>query len=68
MELVTDRETKTPAPDRVKALLEATKKEGLLVGVGGMHGQTIRIGPSMLITADEMEEALTRLANACDSI
>ena len=50
MELVQSRSTKAPAPQKVKALLEATKKEGLLVGVGGMDGQTIRIGPSMLIT------------------
>ncbi|MEM8488904.1 MAG: aspartate aminotransferase family protein, partial [Bacteroidota bacterium] len=68
IELVKDRDSKVPAPDRVKALLEATKKEGLLVGVGGMHGQTIRIGPSLLITEAEMNEALTRLANACDRV
>lgn len=65
MELVHDRATKTPAPEKVKALLEATKKEGLLVGVGGLDGQTIRIGPSMLITEDEMSEALQRLDRAC---
>lgn len=65
MELVHDRSTKEPAPQKVKALLEATKKEGLLVGVGGLDGQTIRIGPSMLITEDEMNEALQRLDRAC---
>ncbi len=68
MELVKDRTSKEPAPERVKALLEATKKEGLLVGVGGMHGQTIRIGPSLLISEAEMNEALSRLANACDVV
>ena len=68
MELVTDRNSKTPAPEKVRALLEATKAEGLLVGVGGLHGQTIRIGPSMLITETEMQEAIDKLARACTQI
>ena len=68
MELVQDRTSKTPAPEKVKALLEATKAEGLLVGVGGLHGQTIRIGPSLLITEAEMNEALERLERACSKI
>lgn len=68
MELVQDRTSKTPAPEKVKALLEATKSEGLLVGVGGLHGQTIRIGPSLLITETEMSEALERLSTACAKI
>ncbi len=65
MELVQDRKSKLPAPDRVKALLEAAKTEGLLIGVGGLYGQTIRFGPSMLITEEEVAEALRRLDRAC---
>ncbi len=65
MELVQDRNSKLPAPDRTKALLEAAKSEGLLIGLGGLHGQTIRLGPSMLITEDEVAEALRRLDLAC---
>lgn len=68
MELVKDRISKEPAPNRVKALLEAAKAEGLLLGVGGLHGQTIRIGPSMLITEAEVDEALSRLNRACAAI
>jgi len=65
LELVEDRVTKAPASQKTKALLEAAKKEGLLIGAGGLHGQVIRIGPSMLITEAEMAEALARLERAC---
>jgi 4-aminobutyrate aminotransferase len=65
LELVEDRRTKAPAPARAKRLLEAAKAEGLLVGVGGLHDQVIRMGPSLLITADEVDDALGRLERAC---
>jgi 4-aminobutyrate aminotransferase-like enzyme len=65
LELVKDRDSAEPDPARAKALLEATKVEGLLVGTGGMHGHVIRLGPSLLITEDETAEALTRLEKAC---
>jgi 4-aminobutyrate aminotransferase len=65
LELVEDRRTKAPATARAKRLLEAAKAEGLLVGVGGLHDQVIRMGPSLLITADEVDDALGRLERAC---
>ncbi len=68
LELVQDRGTKEPAPQRAKALLEAAKDEGLLVGVGGLHGQVIRIGPSLLITEAEVAEGLDRLGRACERV
>ncbi len=65
MELVEDPESKAPSPRRAAALLEASREEGLLVGLGGLHGQVARIGPSLLITGEEVAEALSRLARAC---
>jgi len=65
MELVEDRTTKAPSPRRARALLEAAKEEGLLVGAGGLNGHVIRIGPSLLITEEEVAEALARLQRAC---
>lgn len=65
LELVEDRESQAPAPGRARALLEAAREEGLLVGVGGLHGQVVRTGPSMLIAEEETAEALERLARAC---
>lgn len=65
MELVDDRSTKTPGARRAKILLEATKAEGVLVGLGGLYANVLRIGPSLLITEDEIAEGLARLERAC---
>ena len=68
MELVEDRRTKTPAPGKARALLEAAKAEKLLIGLGGLHGHVIRMGPSMLVTEAEVDDALERLARACGRV
>ncbi|GBD32398.1 Diaminobutyrate--2-oxoglutarate aminotransferase [bacterium HR33] len=65
MELVDDPRKKTPSPQKAKLLLEAAKEERLLLGVGGLNGHVIRLGPSMLITEEEMDDALGRLERAC---
>ena len=49
LELVEDRRTKEPAPRRTLRLAEATRRLGLLVGKGGLHGNVVRLGPPMLI-------------------
>ena len=68
MELVEDPDTKEPSPQKTQALLEAAKSEGLLIGVGGLHGHVIRIGPSLLITEAEIDEGLERLERACHRV
>ncbi len=68
LEIVEDRNTKTPDGQRTKALLEATKDEGLLIGVGGLNGNVIRMGPSMLITESEVDDAISRLGRACHKV
>ncbi|MQA89915.1 MAG: aminotransferase class III-fold pyridoxal phosphate-dependent enzyme [Gemmatimonas sp.] len=65
LELVEDSVTKEPAPARAQAYLEATKEAGVLVGVAGLHGNVVRLAPSMLITETEVEEAIERLGRAC---
>ena len=61
LEIVKDKASAEPDMVRAKALLEATKAERLLIGLGGMHGHVIRLGPSLLITEAETAEALARL-------
>ena len=65
MELVEDPGTKEPSPRRTKALLEAAKQEGLLVGFSGLFDHVVRVAPSLLVTAQESQEALERLGRAC---
>ena len=65
LELVEDPATKEPGARLGKALLEAAREEGVLIGLGGMGGHVIRIGPSMLITREEVAEGVERLRRAC---
>lgn len=66
LELVEDRKTKKPSPEKAKALLEAAKEEKLLIGIGGLNNNVIRMGPSMLVTEAEVDDALERLRRACE--
>ncbi len=68
LELVEDRKTKVPSPTRAQAFIEATKAERLLVGIGGLYGNVIRMGPSMLATEAEIDDALGRLQRACEQV
>jgi 4-aminobutyrate aminotransferase-like enzyme len=68
IEIVEDPATKVPDKKRTAALMEATREEGLLIGQGGLHGTVIRIGPSLLITEDEMAEGIERLGRAVDRV
>ena len=65
LELVENPRTKAPSPAKARALLEATKAEGLLVGLGGLDGHVVRLGPSMLVTEAQVDDALDRLTRAC---
>ena len=61
IELVKDRATKEPAKAECAQVLETCKELGLLLGKGGLHGQTIRFSPPMCITkadADFLLEVL----------
>src|SRR6266403_1372478 len=63
IELVKDRATKEPAKAECAQVLEAAREMGLLLGKGGLQGQTIRFSPPMNITkadADFLLEVLDR--------
>lgn len=68
IEIVEDPKTKVPDMKRTAALLEATREEGVLVGQGGLNGTVIRIGPSLLITEDELAEGIEKLGRAVDRV
>jgi alanine-glyoxylate transaminase/(R)-3-amino-2-methylpropionate-pyruvate transaminase len=61
IELVKDRTTKEPATAECAQVVEIAKDLGLLLGKGGLRGQTIRFAPPMCITradADFLLEVL----------
>ena len=54
IEIVKDPVTKEPDMERTKKLMEATRDEGVLIGRVACTGHVIRLGPSLLITEEEM--------------
>jgi alanine-glyoxylate transaminase/(R)-3-amino-2-methylpropionate-pyruvate transaminase len=61
IEMVKDRATKAPASAECALVLEKARELGLLIGKGGLWGQTIRFAPPMCITqadADFLLEVL----------
>src|SRR6266478_5103453 len=63
IELVKDRQSKEPAREECAQILEACKEMGLLLGKGGLWGQTIRFSPPMCVNeqdADFLIEVLDR--------
>ena len=46
-----------PNPAAASAVLEATRRRGLLIGRGGLAGNVLRISPPLSVTADEVERA-----------
>ncbi|HZZ29356.1 MAG TPA: aspartate aminotransferase family protein [Pirellulales bacterium] len=68
VELVRDRKTKEPANTEAADVLEMCKHRGLLIGKGGLFGNTLRIKPPMCITIDDadfmvdcLDEVLTEI-------
>jgi alanine-glyoxylate transaminase/(R)-3-amino-2-methylpropionate-pyruvate transaminase len=61
VELVKDRATKEPAKSECLQILERSREMGLLIGKGGLYGQTLRIKPPLCLTladADFLVEVL----------
>ena len=52
---------KAPSPEAVARLFELTKRNGLLIGKGGLMGNVIRVTPALNVTSDQVDEALARL-------
>jgi len=55
VELVRDRKTKEPATTEAADVLELSKDRGLIIGKGGLFGNTLRIKPPMCITKDDAD-------------
>jgi 4-aminobutyrate aminotransferase-like enzyme len=55
-----------PAPELASAVLEATKRRGLLVGKGGLYGNALRIAPPLTLTPEEATEGLALLTAAIE--
>jgi 4-aminobutyrate aminotransferase len=56
--------SKDPDPGTTAAVMEEAKSNGLLIGKGGLYGNTLRIAPPLSLTEDEADEGLSLLESA----
>jgi alanine-glyoxylate transaminase/(R)-3-amino-2-methylpropionate-pyruvate transaminase len=68
VELVKDRKTKEPARDECAAVFEACRDLGLLIGKGGLWGNTLRIKPPMIFSESDADFMLAVLDEALASV
>ncbi|MCW5960242.1 MAG: aspartate aminotransferase family protein [Pyrinomonadaceae bacterium] len=61
IELVVDRDTKEPNPQAVLKIFEETKRQGVLIGKGGLYGNVIRTGMMLNSTKDNVDELIAAL-------
>ncbi len=50
-----------PAPGKARAVVEAARHLGLLVGKGGLYGNVVRLTPPLIVSSGEVDEALELL-------
>ena len=55
---------KDPDPVTTATVMEAAKSNGLLIGKGGLYGNTVRIAPPLSLTEEEADEGLNLLESA----
>jgi 4-aminobutyrate aminotransferase-like enzyme len=58
LELVKDRTTKEPAAAETTQVLEGARRNGLLIGKGGLYGNVIRMAPPMNISKADVDEGV----------
>jgi 4-aminobutyrate aminotransferase-like enzyme len=61
LELVKDRKTKEPAAAEATQVMERARANGLLIGKGGLLGNTIRMAPPMNISKADVDEGIRLL-------
>lgn len=68
IELVKDRATKEPATSECAHVLESCRDMGLLLGKGGLYGQTIRFCPPMCLHEQDADFLLNVLDRAFSAV
>jgi len=58
IELVTDRKTKTPDPDRAQRVIDSARQRGLLVIKCGVHRNVIRFLAPLVVSEEDLDKAL----------
>ena len=67
IELVTD-DQRTPAAAEAEAVRDHCLASGVLVGVGGVYGNVVRVQPPLVITKQQLDQAVEAIAHALEQV
>lgn len=67
VEIVSDREHKTPDARRAEKIQDLMLERGFLVGLGGYHGNVLRIQPPLVIADADLDRGLAALDDIVDA-
>jgi 4-aminobutyrate aminotransferase-like enzyme len=59
---------KEPHPQAVANVFELTRRDALLIGKGGLYGNVIRLAPPLIVTSEEIDQALQVLDRAFERL
>jgi 4-aminobutyrate aminotransferase / (S)-3-amino-2-methylpropionate transaminase / 5-aminovalerate transaminase len=68
IELVSDRQDKTPAPDKAKALVKYCLERNLIILACGTYGNVIRFLMPLVITEEQLEQGMQIVDNGLTAI
>ena len=68
IELVRDRQTKTPAPELADRIIATAREYGLLLLKAGLYGNVVRLLAPLLIEEGLLNRALERLNQSCADV
>ena len=67
IEMVEDSRSKVPAPDEAKKIKAAVRDRGVLIGIGGVYGNVLRIQPPLTISDTELDSVLAAMTQALET-
>jgi 4-aminobutyrate aminotransferase / (S)-3-amino-2-methylpropionate transaminase / 5-aminovalerate transaminase len=67
IELVRD-EQRTPAAAETEAVRDICLANGVLIGVGGVYGNVVRVQPPLVITRQQIDRAVDALTHALEQV
>jgi 4-aminobutyrate aminotransferase-like enzyme len=67
IEVVQDAESKTPASSEAAKIRKAMRDKGVLLGLGGVYGNVLRIQPPLTINDDELDKVLVSMKEVMEA-
>jgi 4-aminobutyrate aminotransferase len=67
LEIVQDAESKAPAAAEAAKIKMAMREKGVLLGLGGVYGNVLRIQPPLTISDEELEKVLSSMKEVMEA-